>query len=138
MSWTALTKMAATKALIHRRFLWVFFQIEEICSQTSDDEIRQKIRTLPKDLLETFRRALQKIIANQKADVAAKMFRWVAAAKHPMSLLEIREAIAIKPCEKDLRIGQLVNDIDQMVSWCEDLLVLDEEEHLLQFAHTRR
>lgn len=52
-----------------------------------------------------------------------------------MSLLEIREAIAIKPCEKDLRIGQLVNDIDQMVPWCGNLLVLDEEEHLIHFAH---
>ena len=63
------------------------------------------------------------------------MFRWVAAAKRPLSLMEIREAIAVEPCQPSSQQDKLVNDVYQLVPWCGNLLVLDEEEGLVQFAH---
>ena len=75
------------------------------------------------------------MVKNRKADVARKMFRWVAAAKRPLSLMEIREAIAVEPCQPSSQKDKLVNDVDQLVPWCGNLLVLDEEEGLVHFAH---
>ena len=121
--------------LTRNRFLWVFFQIEEICAQTSDDAIREAIRSLPKDLPETYTRALTRIINARKVGVAVKMFRWVAISKRPLLLTELREAIAVEPCQPYSIASKLVNDIHQMIPWCGNLLVLDEEEHLVQFAH---
>ena len=113
----------------------MFFQIEDICAQDTDEAIRRIIRSLPKDLPATYQRALERVVRNRKADVARKMFRWVAAAKRPLSLMEIREAIAVEPCQPFSQQDKLVNDVDQLVPWCGNLLVLDEEEGLVQFAH---
>ena len=113
----------------------MFFQIEDICAQETDEAIRRIIRSLPRDLPATYQRALERVVRNRKADVARKMFRWVAAAKRPLSLMEIRGAIAVEPCQPFSQQDKLVNDVDQLVPWCGNLLVLDEEEGLVQFAH---
>ena len=113
----------------------MFFQIEDICAQHSDEAIRRIIRSLPRDLPATYQRALERLVRNRKAELARKMFRWVAAAKRPLSLMEIREAIAVEPCQPSSQEDKLVNDVDQLVPWCGNLLVLDEEEGLVQFAH---
>ena len=113
----------------------MFFQIEDICAQHSDDAIRRTIGCLPRDLPATYQRALERVVMNHKAEVARKMFRWVAAAKRPLSLMEIREAIAVEPCQPFSHHDKLVNDVYQLIPWCGNLLVLDEEECLVQFAH---
>ena len=41
----------------------------------------------------------------------------------------------MEPCEQFSKPCQIVNAIDQMVPWCGSLLVLDEEECIIQFAH---
>ena len=113
----------------------MFFQIEDICTQHTDEAIRRIIRSLPRDLPATYERALKRVVRNRNAEVARKMFRWVAAAKRPLSLMEIREAIAVEPCQSFSQQDKLVNDVYQLVPWCGNLLVLDEEEGLVQFAH---
>ena len=113
----------------------MFFQIEDICAQHSDEAIRRVIGSLPRDLPATYQRALERVVRNRKAEVARKMFRWVAAAKRPLSLMEIREAIAVEPCQPSCQQDKLVNDVYQLVPWCGNLLALDEEEGLVQFAH---
>ena len=113
----------------------MFFQIEDICAQHSDDAIRRTIGSLPRDLPATYQRALERVVMNHKAEVARKMFRWVAAAKRPLSLMEIREAIAVEPCQPFSQQDKLVNDVYQLIPWCGNLLALDEEEGLVQFAH---
>ena len=113
----------------------MFFQIEDICAQHSDEAIRRTIASLPRDLPATYQRALERVVKNHKAEVARKMFRWVAAAKRPLSLMEIREAIAVEPCQPFSQQDKLVNDVCQLIPWCGNLLALDEEENLVQFAH---
>ncbi len=113
----------------------MFFQIEDICAQHSDEAIRRTIGSLPRDLPATYQRALERVVRNHKAEVARKMFRWVAAVKRPLSLMEIREAIAVEPCQPFSQEDKLVNDVCQLIPWCGNLLVLDEEEGLVQFAH---
>lgn len=90
---------------------------------------------MPADLPQTFERALAHIVKSRKSELVIKIFRWVAAVNRPLSLDELREAIAIKPCQDSLNSDQLINDISQVVSWCANLVIVDEEEHLVQFAH---
>ena len=63
------------------------------------------------------------------------MLAFVAVAKRPLSLMELREAIAIQPDQTCFQRSHLVNDVDRMIPWCCNLLILDEEEGLVQFAH---
>ena len=124
-----------SKLTIRVRFLWCYFQIEDICSQICDDDIRATIRSLPTDLPETYQRALQRITVGQKSKVAAQVFRFIAVAQRSLSVDELREAIAVRPLASSIEESHLVNDTRQLVLWCASLVVQDEEEDLLQFAH---
>ncbi|KAK4160352.1 NACHT domain protein [Cladorrhinum sp. PSN259] len=118
-------------------FVWVTFLINDICTASCDDDIRQSLRSLPKDLEETFTRALSRIVSRQKkADLAQKVFRWVVAAKRPLTLDEIREAVSIGIGQHYSRPERLVRDMRPIVLWCENLLQINEEPQSVQFAHS--
>jgi hypothetical protein len=117
------------------RFLWVAFQIDDICSWYSDEEIHQALQNFPKDLTETFNRALLRVLAKGNGKIAEKVFRWVAAAKRPLFLQELREAIAIEPGQLYSKPERLINDMNRVTAWCENLVIVDEEDDVVQFAH---
>jgi hypothetical protein len=117
------------------RFLWVAFQIEDLCRQKSDADIRHTLKTLPKDLPETYQRALSRIIKDGNQKLANQIFRWVAAAKRPLRLEELREAIAVVPGDEFLNRERLVNNADSLVPSCGGLLASDDEDIVVQFVH---
>ncbi|KAI9792024.1 MAG: hypothetical protein M1833_001273 [Piccolia ochrophora] len=117
------------------RFLWVVFQVQHICSQIRDDDIRRVINDLPRDLSETYNRALSRIIYEKRSSIAQQIFRWVAAAQRPLSLHELREALAVEPSQEYSRPERLVNGIERMTNWCANLVEIDEEDGSVQFAH---
>ncbi|KAI1026507.1 hypothetical protein LB504_013128, partial [Fusarium proliferatum] len=119
-------------------FLWVTFLIDEICIAVCDDDIRQSLHSLPKNLEETFVRALSRIMSRQKkTGLAQKVFRWVAVAKRPLTLDEIREAVSIGIGQPYLKSERLVREISLIVLWCENLLqVTEDQPPSLQFAHS--
>ncbi|MCJ1347169.1 hypothetical protein MMC31_005390 [Peltigera leucophlebia] len=116
-------------------FLWVAFQIEDICSQECDSDIRETIKKLPKDLPETYNRIISRIVYTGHGELAKKIFLWVATSRRPMVMEELQEAIAVKLHQKYSDRERLVNDISQIVSWCGNLVVIDEENNTVQFTH---
>jgi hypothetical protein len=121
--------------LLFFRFLWVAFQIGDLSQQISDAEIRKSLKKLPKDLPETYERALFKIVREGSAEIAEKIFQWVAAAKRPLKLEELREAIAVEIGDRNLHQDRLVNDTDRMIPCCGSLVISDEEDLQVQFVH---
>lgn len=94
------------------------------------------IDDLPSGLYETYERALRRINSEEGTSKwAQKIFRWVAAARQPLALEELREAIAIKPGQTCRNPAALVNDINQLIPCCRNLVILDKEENVVQFAH---
>ena len=69
------------------------------------------------------------------AKLAKKIFPWVAIARRPMLLEELREALGVEPLQPYSDPERLVNDMSQIVSWCENLIVLDEQDGTVQFTH---
>ena len=63
------------------------------------------------------------------------MLLWAAIAKRPLSIMEMREAIAVRLRQTELRESQLVTDVESMVGWCNSLLIMDEDDRIVQFAH---
>ncbi|MCJ1239019.1 hypothetical protein MMC14_007012, partial [Varicellaria rhodocarpa] len=116
-------------------FLWVKLMLLEICDQTCDEDIRKTIEDLPKTIEEIYERATNKIFRTGKLKIAKKVFHWVAAAKRPLLLDELREAIAIEPCQAFSRPERLINDINQLVPLCGNLVTIVEDERVVQFAH---
>ncbi|KAF4844111.1 putative ankyrin repeat protein R863 [Colletotrichum siamense] len=126
------------QALINRAdgmFLWVTFLLDEICAQTCDDDIRDAVERLPKTLTETLSKALHRIIKQGKSAIANKAFQWIAIAKRPLTLDELREVISMKVGQPSSNPGQLINGIDRLPMWCGNLVRVDEESRTAEFAH---
>lgn len=117
------------------RFLWVYFQIFELCSQHCDEDIRNSLKDLPKDLAGTFCRALRRIVSRGHKKESQNIFPWIAASKQLLSLGGLREAISVEVGQPYLKRERLYNDMEDIATWCENLVQIDEEEETFQFAH---
>jgi ankyrin repeat protein len=117
------------------RFLWVDYQITEICKCTCDVEIREVLRTLPRTLGETFDRAMKRILKRGSAQTATHVFKWAAAAKRALTLDELRDVLSYEPGIPYSITGKRPNGLERIATWCENLVQLDEELQVVQFAH---
>lgn len=64
-----------------------------------------------------------------------RVFGWTIVAKQPLTLDQLHEVLAIEPCQPFSKPERLLNDINKIIAWCESLIVLDEEDHVVQFTH---
>ena len=95
----------------HGMFLWVFFQLDDLCEAPSDAMIRETLRNLPEGLVETYERVSTKIEQNRmKSNVARKIFTWMACAQRPMRIEEVREAVAFEPSDKYWDVDKIPDD----------------------------
>ncbi|KAI0517855.1 hypothetical protein F5B22DRAFT_635706 [Xylaria bambusicola] len=117
-------------------FLWVTFQLDEICAQHCDKDIRDTLQDLPKSLTEIYCRVLRRIMFRGHGRAAQKIFSWLSVSKQLLSLSQLREAIAIEIGQKHSNPETLYNDMKNITSWCENLIQVDEEYQLVQFAHS--
>jgi hypothetical protein len=93
------------------------------------------LNDLPEGLSATYERALNKIGAGGTTKIAEKILRWVAAAKRYLTLEELREAIAVEPCQRSRNPETTINVTNQLVPCCRNLIQLDEELRTVYFAH---
>ncbi|RCI15228.1 hypothetical protein L249_6927 [Ophiocordyceps polyrhachis-furcata BCC 54312] len=116
-------------------FIWVTYLIDELCSYNCDADIRKALGNLPKNLEETFNRALSRIVSRRHDKIAQRILPWVAVAKRNLTLEELRQAISTEVVQPHSRLDTLVQGIENVVAWCENLLHVDEEDKTVQFAH---
>ncbi len=85
--------------------------------------------------METYERAIQRVAKAGKVQLAEKVFKCVAATERPLCLEELREAIAVEPGQRSLTSDRLINDVFGLLPWCGNLIVVDEEDFAVHFAH---
>ena len=118
-----------------RRFLWVKFQLLALRDMTTDDQIRSTLRDLPRDLPQTFERILSQCQKLDDMGVGRSIFRWIAAAKRPLSLDELRGATAIKPLQENWSADLSINNMKKAMAFCGNLIFVDEEHQQVHFTH---
>ena len=130
-------RIILAKTIIPIRFLWVSFQLDTVCSQAADADILGILKDLPKDLPETFNRHLRKLHQSEVCDpdLRKNVFRILSAAQRPLTLEELRHAVSIIPGTTAWDTRKLVNNMMKIVDACGSLLIVDEEEMTIQFAH---
>ncbi|KAF8464885.1 hypothetical protein BDZ91DRAFT_783484 [Kalaharituber pfeilii] len=109
-------------------FLWVTLQIYDISRQLNDEEIRETLRSLPRNLDETYIRMLQRIVKERKKDIAVEVFRWLTTARRQLSLRELVEAVVIKDDDTTRTQGlhRVPVDLDKVIEACGNFLVIEE------------
>ncbi|KAG9496351.1 hypothetical protein J7337_012938 [Fusarium musae] len=125
--------------VIHRKeggmFLWAFLTIEDICSRKSDKDVRQALEDIPADLPAAFDRTLGRIAAmkNNRA-IVEKTFTLVQASFEPLTLSQLREALAVEIGQHTLDNDDLISGIDRLPTWCQNLICV-EDSGTVHFSH---
>jgi ankyrin repeat protein len=130
----------AFEILIVARFLWVSFQLDDICEAVSDAEIKQTIENLPNGIIETYERVLAKVqsASSHKIALVQKIFRWVSCARRPLQLAELKEAVAFEPLDECWTDEKIPTDPDglRLIQSCRNLIVVDLDSTVRLAHHT--
>ncbi|KAL9013111.1 MAG: hypothetical protein Q9173_002171 [Seirophora scorigena] len=119
----------------HGMFLWVFFQLDDLCEAPSDTLIRRTLRNLPNGLIETYERILKKIWRDTiKREMVRKIFMWMVCAQRPLGIEEVREAAGFEPQQKSWD-SDMLPDADLMTEACKGLVLCDRQDGIVRFAH---
>ena len=98
--------------------------------------IRQTLQDLPVGLVQTYERILLKISKSplRKQEIALRVFGWTLCSRRPMKAEELQEAVAFE--NSDLSWDRdKIPDEDLMIETCRGLLVREEEDRTVRFAH---
>ena len=123
--------MTLTKSI---RFLWVYFQIIELCDAASDDGIREILENLPEGLYDTYTRIFQKIAKTGSKTTALKTLMWMVCSRRLLRVEELQEAVAFDSHDKSWNADK-IPDADKMIKSCHGLVVRDTENDNVRLAH---
>lgn len=115
--------------------MWVKLQLDDLCDQKTDEQLLAVLDNLPQDLPQTFGRILRRYAKRNDFDVARRIFCWAAVTKRPLTLAELREALATEPLQEDWKAERQMNDMKKAVACCGNLIFVDEEEQTVHFTH---
>jgi ankyrin repeat domain-containing protein 50 len=115
-------------------FLWVALQIKSLCAMKTDDDIRDALADLPKDLLETFSRILRRS-GGWGGPYQRRILELVTVARRPLTTEELREALSVVPGDAVWNPARLLNDVYSTLTCCGCLLTVDEEELTIRLIH---
>ena len=119
----------------YNRFLWVKFQLDDLCDAESDAEIKRVLNNLPKDLSETYARLLKRITGSQRQELAKRIFQWIICARRPLHVNELREGIAFTIKDQFFDREKLPTDMPRLIRGCGNLVVIDEDTEQVRLAH---
>ncbi|KAJ7487066.1 ankyrin repeat domain-containing protein [Mycena latifolia] len=117
-------------------FLLAKLHIESLATKNTIKAVREALQHLPKDLQHTYDEAMQRINHQTEEDRQLGMLAltWVANAKRPLSVAELREALAIEPESTCLDTDNLL-DMDIILSACAGLIIVDEAVSVVRLIH---
>ena len=116
------------------RFLWVYFQIIELCDAASDEGIREILENLPEGLYDTYTRIFKKIAKTGSKTTALKTMIWMVCSRRLLRVEELQEAVAFDSHDKSWNADK-IPDADRMIKSCHGLVVRDTENDNVRLAH---
>ncbi|TLD19636.1 hypothetical protein PspLS_09440 [Pyricularia sp. CBS 133598] len=120
-------------------FLWVSLQLKFLFPKqgvmTSTNQLLNVLECLPKDLEASFNRALSMI---QRFNEGRKLFLLVAASNRPLTIHELRMAVAVEPGNKERQhdvLNIFQNPFAALTELSGGLVDMDEEDSTVRFIH---
>ena len=131
----SLIEMLFNVPLAHTiRFLWVYFQIIELCDAASDEGVREILEHLPEGLYDTYSRIFKKIAKTRSKTTVLKIMKWMLCSKRLLRVEELQEAVAFDSHDKSWNADK-IPDADRMIKSCHGLVVRDTENDNVRLAH---
>ncbi|KAJ7017942.1 ankyrin repeat-containing domain protein [Mycena alexandri] len=117
-------------------FLLAKLHIDSLTAKLTIKAVREALQHLPQDLNHTYDEALGRIDSQNEDErkLARLVLMWVANAKRPLAVGELREALAIEPGSTFLDPDNLL-DIDTILSVCAGLVIVDNLKSIVRLIH---
>lgn len=98
--------------------------------------LKKALRSLPVELDETHEGAMKRIQSQdpKKAALAKHVLSWICYSMRPMTVDEIRFALAVAPGDTDMDEEALI-DGELLVSVCAGLVTIDRDSNVIRFVH---
>ncbi|KAK6703326.1 hypothetical protein SNK04_013229 [Fusarium graminearum] len=116
-------------------FLWVSLQLDSICDEVSDHDIREAIHDLPSDLMETFKRNLSKASSRDSKNLHVRIFKLLVGARELLTAEELRQAASVTIGQTLWDAEKEITSIHPVLKFCGSLVMVDEEDDTVRFIH---
>ncbi|KAI0902853.1 ankyrin [Ustulina deusta] len=117
-------------------FLLAQLHMDSLARKLTRREVRAALRSLPKELDETYDQAMQRI-QNQdegQAALAHRVLYWISYSLRPLTLAELQHALAVELGDVDLDEDGLY-ETDLIASVCAGLVTVDRESNQIRLVH---
>ena len=119
------------------RFLLPALNIDEVLEQTNRDGIRRTLQQLPSGLSAAFGKVMERIerLPEARRDLAKSVILWVSHVQRPITLDELREAIAATSNPSCLNPESLTPG-KILIEFCQGLVAVDEKTSIVRLVHS--
>jgi len=110
--------------------------MDSLASKTTCKAVRKALRTLPSSLDQTYQKAMTRIGAQieDDTDLAYRVLSWLSYANRPMTVEELRHALAVETNDSALDLENLPDE-DILVSVCAGLVTVDQLSRIIRLVH---
>ncbi|KAK4101588.1 hypothetical protein N658DRAFT_425381, partial [Parathielavia hyrcaniae] len=110
--------------------------MDSLAKKLTRREVRAALSSLPKELDETYDQAIQRIDSQDEGQTALahRVLYWISCSLRPLTVAELRHALAVEPGDRDLDEDGL-HDPELLVYVCAGLVTVDEESHQVRLVH---
>ncbi|CEI70509.1 hypothetical protein FVEN_g992 [Fusarium venenatum] len=116
-------------------FLWASLQLDSVCDEVSDHDIRAAIHDLPGDLTETFKRNLSKAISRDSKRLHVRIFKLLVGARELLTAEQLRQAASVTIGRTVWNYDKEITSIYLVLKFCGSLVMVDEEDDTVRFIH---
>ncbi|KAJ7923122.1 ankyrin repeat-containing domain protein [Mycena leptocephala] len=109
-------------------FLLAKLHIESLSKKSTIKRVREALKTLPKDLNDSYDSAMKRIEDQnmEERTIAHSALTWVVNAKRPLTVAELQAALAVEPGAQELDDDNIL-DIEIILAVCAGLVIVDEQ-----------
>jgi Mg-chelatase subunit ChlI len=118
------------------RVLLPVLQIDAVLEKTTVKRRRDALKAMPKALNDAFEITVERMKSQgpDSAEQAMNILKWIFLAERPLTVDELRHALAVGPKDKDMEWENIV-DAKAVFEGCLGLIVLDDATSTLRLVH---
>nr|GAT56152.1 predicted protein [Mycena chlorophos] len=120
-------------------FLFVKLQMDLFSAALTKNTLLQALKSLPADLDSLYTQTLERIKLEKPelADIGISALAWVAFAKRPLTVLELRAALAIPHTSPSMPDDSSMIDVEDLLAACHGLLTVNmgDDGQIFRLVH---
>jgi ankyrin repeat protein len=113
--------------------------MDSLSSKSTPEAIRLALQDLPrgtKELDTVYEQAMKRIDGQEEGfrELAKQVLSWVTHAKRPITIAELRHALAVRDGAVELD-ANFIPEVETLVSICAGLITVDEQSDIIRWIH---